>query len=667
MEHKPGFVGARRAIIHTVNGNGTYDIFFADDNSNNIIKGVHTTNIGSLSSGIFTRYHEGVAVWVVQSYYFQPIIIGCADSSDSIERSDVLFSDDIDAPSVASGEIVIQSSSGAHIDLRQSGDIKISNLKNDGLFLSDTNRSLLINSLQHYNINDGGYTVEGRVKRFHPKYSPGRDPVFVDLLNDVEADTFAIDVARDPTQKALSMNRVRGPSNVIRNPAFAEKREMILEFADSFFVRDINKESELAIDFPKTIQEMDHNIARKRGYGTNEQIFDDLRHSSRTNLLKLDSNVVVECVQGTLIDIFGNVLDINYNKLNMPKLSEQGANAIESAHLLLNRSVAYHFQVNSRNITDNPTGSNKFTLDIDKEGQFKLNVPRSSTSGTISTISTFTTTDSDIEGRVDLNNIQLSKSAIASPTGGNVGTAFHDMTLVGDRLIRHTIKAFNLIREHSNTTGIQENGDIPNIEYVISDKVKAISSPKYTTTIAVQPSSPAIATNIDKNFSGGRSGLLNFEGSLEVSVGKDDADKKSIMLDTAGSLIAWLGSDAHGRSAVVNTDGSVLVNIGDYIIGIDSTPIFNPGEVTIRVNLIDEKINGNITPGKLSDNKLTSDHIFHMSSKGVVVSTGNGTPLVLRSSGDIMIESNGAIDFKAKEIRMDAGYLRKVSQKKGDI
>lgn len=667
METKPGFVGHRKAFIHAVNGDGSYDIYYADDNSNNIIKGVQSVNVGSFGSGVFNRYHEGAPVWIGQSYFFQPLIVGFADTPGSIEQGDILESNDIDAPAVDPGEIVIQATSGAHIDLRQTGDIKISNLKNDGFYLSDANRSLSVNSFQYYNINDSGYTIEGRVRRFHPNYVPGNDPVFVDLLSDPEADAFTVDVSRDQSQKALPMNRARGPVNVIRNPPFAEKRELILEFADSFFVRDANTEADLAAEFPKTLQEMDRSIAKRRGYGTDEQNFDDLRHSSRTNVLKLDDNVIIERVQGTLVDIFSNVLDINYNKINMPKLSEKGKSAVAEAHSLLNRSVAYHFQVNSRNIIEEPTGSNKFTLDIDKEGQFKLNVPRSSTNGTVPTISTFTTTDSNIGGRIDINNVQLSKSSISAPTGGNAGTAFHDMTKAGDRLIRHSIKAFNLIREHSNTTGIQANGDTPNIEYVISDTVKASSSPQYTTTLAVQPDPSAISSTIEPSLAGGRSGQMNFEGSLEVSVGQDDGDKKSILLDAAGSLIGWLGLDTHGRSAVVNADGSVLVNIGDYVIDIDGNSNFNKGELTIRVNLVDEVANGPLQPGEVANNKKTSDHIFHLGPNGVVVSTGNGTPLVLRSSGDILLEAAGTIDIKGKDIRVDSGYLRKITAKKGDI
>lgn len=669
MEHKSGFIGHRKAFIHTINDSGTYDIFYSDDNSNNVIKDVGVVNIGSFGSGIFTRYHVGAPVWIGQSYYYQPLIVGFADISGDIERGEILNANDIDIPRGDPGEVFLQASSGAHMDLTKDGDIKISNLTNDGIILSDAHRALLFNSFQHYNINDSGYTIEGRVRRFHPKYLPGSSPVFVDLLASHEADAFTIDVARDTSQKATPMNRDRGTANITRNPAFAEKREVILEFADSFFVRDVNTETELSKDFPKTLQEMNDSIARRRGYGDNEQVFNDLRHSSRTNVLRLDNNVIIERIQGTLVDIFSNVLDINYNKINLPRISEKGKDSISEAHTLLSRSIAYHFQVNSRNdINKVKTGAGKFIVDIDKEGQFKLNVPRSSSNGTIPTITNFILGNTDTASRTDINSTQLSKSTIISPTGGLAGTAFHDMVLTADRLIRHNLTSINPIRVHGNTLGIQNNGDTPNIEFVVGPENQFPDTiPDYTTTISVMPDAAAISQTIDPNASGGRSGLMNFEGSVEISIGKDDGDEKSLLLDTAGSLVAWFGADANGRSIVANTDGSVLLNIGDYTLDDNDVPIFNPGLLAVRVNLVDEKKKGALKIEEVADSKDRSDHILYLGPKGMIFTTGNGTPLVIRSSGDMLLESAGCIDLKAKEIRMDAGQMRKVSTKKGDI
>lgn len=666
---KTSFVGHRKAYIDAANADGTYDIVYFDDNSNNPIKGVQAVNLGSFGSGVFNKYHVGAPVWIGQSYYFQPLIVGFADITGSIEQGNVLETNDIDAPKVQSGEIVIQASSGAHIDLRQSGDIKISNLQNDGLFLSDSHRALLVNSFQYYNLNESGYTIEGRVRRYHPSYLPQKNQVFVDLLNDPEADSFTVDVARDPTQKATPMNRARGVTNITRNPSFAEKRELILEFADSFFVRDSQTELNLASEFPKTLSEMQRSVAVRRGFGVDEQTFDNLRHSTRTNVLKLDTNVIIERVQGTLVDVFGNVLDINYNKLNLPTIIDGGKGSITAAHSLLNRSVAYHFQVNSRNsLSTASTGSGKFTFDVDKEGQFKLNVPRSSNAGTVSIISSFTNTDTDLDSRTDVSNISLSASGISAPTGGDAGTAFHDMTIAADRLIKRTIRAINPITEHSNTTQILSDTDTPSIEFLITDTTTSTTIPSYTTTLSVQPGPSAISPTIDSQHIGGRSGLINFEGSLEMSLGKDEIDNKSLMLDTAGSFIGWLGMDNKKRSAVVNTDGEVILNIGDYVSDMSGKMIFNQGSLTIRVNLVDIQSPdvGDLETETTADIE-NSDHIIHLSPKGIVISSGNGTPVVIRSSGDLNLEAAGSIDMKAREIRVDSGYVRKIMPKKGDI
>lgn len=666
---KSGFTGIRRAIIESISGDGSFGIYYADDNSNNVIKGVQSINSGSFGSGVFTQYHIGAQVWVGQSFYYQPIILGFFLPLGSIESGDILATDDIDNPTVDSGEVVIQASSGAHMDFRNTGDIKISNLHNDGVYLSDAHRSLSLNAYQYYNLNDSGYTIQGRVRRFNPTYTPGTNPVFVDLIIDPEADSFTTDISRDPTQKALPMNRARGMSNVIRNPAFAEKREMILEFADSFFVRDALTETELAQEFPQTLSQMDKSIAKRRGYGTNEQNFDNLRYSSRTNLLKMDSNVIIERVEGTLVDIFGNVLDLNYNKLPLPQLTNTGKAGIQQAHDMLNRSVAYHFQLNSRNTTSQtPKGTNKFNLDIDKEGQFKLNVPRSSNSGTTPTLSIFTDT-SDIGSRTDIINTQLSQSSIAAPTGGNAGTAYHDMTLVADRLIRHSIQTINPIREFGNTSGVLVNGDTPNIEYIVNSSILTSSAPTYTTTISVAEEEPAISSEIDPLHSGGRSGQLNLEGSMELSIGADEVDGKSIMLDTDGSMVSWFGMDDNGRSIITNADGSVLLNIGGgQTQDQNGKDILQKGSLEIRVNLIDESVVGEGQAGEVRDNKKTSDHIITITPQGIVISSGNGTPVIVRSSGDMMFEAAGRMSLKAKEMLVSAGgYARKISAKKGDI
>jgi hypothetical protein len=138
-------------------------------------------------------------------------------------------------------------------------------------------------------------------------------------------------------------------------------------------------------------------------------------------------------------------------------------------------------------------------------------------------------------------------------------------------------------------------------------------------------------------------------------------------------LIAWFGMDRHGRSAIVNTDGAVMLNIGDYIKDAAGNQKFNPGSLAVRVNLADDQNSrvGELQPGVPGNNKTegypASDIVLYFGPQGIVVASGSGTPIAIRSSGDILLEAAGTLDMKAKEIRVDAGYLRRIKNSKGDI
>ena len=141
------------------------------------------------------------------------------------------------------------------------------------------------------------------------------------------------------------------------------------------------------------------------------------RRKSRADTLSLSlvaPNYLMESIKGTVVDIFGNILD--YNRVPIPV--GQGANtlrpnnspdkaaAFTSIKALERNSFAYHFEINARkNLTVQPNTSiidalsinadnynakllrSRFSLDVNKEGQFKFNVPSSSETGSIPSIS----------------------------------------------------------------------------------------------------------------------------------------------------------------------------------------------------------------------------------------------------------------------------------------
>jgi hypothetical protein len=145
-----------------------------------------------------------------------------------------------------------------------------------------------------------------------------------------------------------------------------------------------------------------------------------------------------------------------------------------------------------------------------------------------------------------------------------------------------------------------------------------------------------------KTYSG-VSANINLEGSIEASIGADDADGKSVVLDTQGSVVSWIGKDNQGRSLAVQTDGSVLVNIGGH----DSSGRFNSGRFDLRVNLTDK--------GTLGDNEQSkppnyrdgdSDFLISVSEKGIIISgMKKEVPMILNNSGKICIQSPAGIDL----------------------
>ena len=161
----------------------------------------------------------------------------------------------------------------------------------------------------------------------------------------------------------------------------------------------------------------------------------------------------------------------------------------------------------------------------------------------------------------------------------------------------------------------------------------------------------------------GRSANINTEGSIEMSIGSDEADKKSLVLDMAGSMVAWFGKDENGRSVIMQTDGSVLVNIGgSYGKGDGSeyegagseanlSEVFNKGSLDIRVNVVDKGFVGSSPPkSPKNKNPMASDYLISISDKGLVIAgMHTGKPMIIRNDGNIHIESTNTLRLFASD------------------
>lgn len=157
---------------------------------------------------------------------------------------------------------------------------------------------------------------------------------------------------------------------------------------------------------------------------------------------------------------------------------------------------------------------------------------------------------------------------------------------------------------------------------------------------------------------GGKSAHINLEGAAEISIGKDNFDQKSLVLDTAGSIISWLGKDRNGRSMVMQTDGDVLWSVGGSYSGTgEDDRQMNKGRFELRVNVTDKKFVATQfatdTPERGGNPGAESDYIISISEKGFVIAGMKAeAPMIIRNDGPILIESTGSdVTLKGVQIK----------------
>ena len=190
-----------------------------------------------------------------------------------------------------------------------------------------------------------------------------------------------------------------------------------------------------------------------------------------------------------------------------------------------------------------------------------------------------------------------------------------------------------------------------NLSYDQSDSLNRINL-QYSNGFSLSEGDAGVsASNTDSSGEkrkdpGGKSANLILDGSLELSVGKDNYDQKSILLDTAGSMVAWFGKDKNNRSLVMQTDGDVLVNIGG-----PNGNEWNAGRFDLRVNVSNKGFVGEEDQG-VED----SDYIISISENGLVIAgMKKSTPMVIRNDGNLMIESASKLILSGQNVSIREG------------
>lgn len=493
---------------------------------------------------------------------------------------------------------------------------------------------------------EGTRSVDGLVKR-DIKENSNRGIVGSTLFSHIY-DESLVTISMDPST-SLAIKTV---GDAVRNPPLVEYRELNYEFADSFDVGPDITESSRVADPLSVINKLDNG-----------------RKESRADTLSLGlqfPNHLIETIKGTVIDVFGNVLDLNRNALPIGKLDELSlrknvdkGDAYNRIRSQFRKSIAYHFELNARksgkfDITKNTETAtsipdvddivnyarnrSRFFIDVDKEGQVKINVPQSSESGNIPLLTRYENYSNLLaknDGTTDPNalvkninrqdifldnfagkaNIKLKSSdsvldgyeaPIDRITGKPImmGTAFHDI-----------LQACNAFLPNAPTLHMYEDNPLTSLdpyEKIVED------------TITV--------SGKDAN-AGGRSGMFNLEGFAIVNVGANTSDRQSLWADFAGGIVTQIGRDKRGISHAMNLDGDMIIQIGGPGIGNTFDSRFADQNDAARIGALDIRIIDGIRPMTII--RIDKEGI-RMSTEGVLQLTGQ-QGIVLSTQGELQL------------------------------
>lgn len=544
-------------------------------------------------------------------------------------------------PELEEGELMIKSPpSGSYIRLDVNGDIQLDAGLGDSsadLELSSLTKTLFFRTDNVYNFSEAGRVVEGVIKRDRNTKESSNVSGTFDFLGGPEYNKILFDVGRSPGLET-QYRTTKISRDFIRNPALVEKRSIVYEYANSFGVQNISSEAN-AIVGAQNVNGVDNLLVNTSA-----------RHNRRTDVLNLNMfnyNHLIEKVEGTLVDIYGNVLDINRHVLKIPNidLADTGTaklDDLKNIYRYMRRSVKYHVEINSRKEIegDEPSRTifkdyarehSRWSIDVDGEGLTKINIPASSNTGNIPVLGRYlTSVQSDKNNRdsgsykdPEVVDIRMAQFGAQDKSGEFLGPEIIDTNYVPTSIEKDS-------GEKSNYKSIVVAGtayhDLLSIAPLIFSSEGKLRNPNpQKGAEVVYPVTKELNNKIDDQKTanaGGRSVHANLDGSLEMSIGADKVDGKSLVIDCQGGTITHFGKDKNNRSIIHQSDGDVIVQIGGD--GIEDSG-FRPGRLEIHLAR---------GPGKKPQKIIIDENGMTLDIEGNTL---------LSSSGDFTIGAGGRL------------------------
>lgn len=429
--------------------------------------------------------------------------------------------------------------------------------------------------------------------------------------------------------------------SINRNPPFAEDREVVYEFANSFGFTNDGDEA----DRYDTEKDPSVPIKFRRRDGRADSL----------SLSLLEPNQLMETIKGTVVDIYGGVVDINrailpnglVDALSLNSTDTNKSDAFVALRKETRKSIAYHMEINARkdsNSIQDPDKSedysrdrSRFSIDIDKEGQFKWNVPASSEIGNISlltryenysTLKAFEDSGDPLEFVRNVDNQDIFCEGFGaqsvSLTGGD--DALEGFASPVDRITDQPLKLGTAYHDILQTCNLHTRID------AVTTNHPETKIPIALPNVNDQPiivSNNIIVSGENAN-AGGRSGTINMDGFLSLNIGANTVDRQSVWLDCAGGIVANVGRDKNNISYAGSFDGDIFIQVGGDTISNDSR--FPGDQNAARSGTVDIRVRGG--SGGVAGGSMT---VFRIDETGTRVS----------APGEVDIVSAGALRLKS--------------------
>lgn len=559
--------------------------------------------IGTLVAVGFS-YNEApfILAYIPKSSYAQDITLG-TNTTD-------FFSGISGYPSLVSGEMALQGSKGSLLKFARSGNIEFQFGQNGSACY--TGRDTIGHAgKQNYVNTEAHLVVTGQILRDTRQTIRPLEAVF-DKLIDPSYDEYLSPLGRNPELAPATITNATGSSETLRNPGLVENRSLTYEFLRTDQVGVFKQEVDRLSPSAKFQVDKPNERSAVR--------------ADALNLNPLSPNNLMEEIRGTVVDRYGNILDINRNKLDYTQIDLKGGpQRLEAEDTLLRRSVKYHLEINSRkppvkevryDILDARNGTevqnghlhSRWTVDVDGEGLTKVNIPASSDTGNIPLLTRYVNTSMKEEDN---------SWSFRDPNATDVlHLAFGELSEDGG------IEIENPGYVPQNVAAEGEPGAGQPIKYRTAWHNLPTTAQDTTGSLATE----VTVTNSDGyGNAGGRSLHTNLDGSLELNVGKDTVDGKSWVFDSSGSVIARVGKDKKENSVVAQYDGNVCLQVGGDSIESEQK-VSNPSfKVFIETDAGFHEIEAN------------GDGVFIKSAPGKNIVFNSGNNLVLTSAGETLI------------------------------